>query len=211
METNVSNDDPIDYLSAIRVSHLISQELDPQRLLATIIELISINAGADRGVLFQVHGDELKAAASFPKFDHYKLNSSFDTLACMSIVNYVKRLRKPVIVDDAVSDVQYFGDTYVKHHKVRSVLCAPFVYQSRLLGVIYLENNQSSHVFNSERLAFLQLVAKQSAISFENAKYYDAVLSAEEAMQEQKSLLESILNSISEFISIASSLSISKR
>ncbi len=198
METNVSNDDPIDYLSAIRVSHLISQELDPQRLLATIIELISINAGADRGVLFQVHGDELKAAASFPKFDHYKLNSSFDTLACMSIVNYVKRLRKPVIVDDAVSDVQYFGDTYVKHHKVRSVLCAPFVYQSRLLGVIYLENNQSSHVFNSERLAFLQLVAKQSAISFENAKYYDAVLSAEEAMQEQKSLLESILNSISE-------------
>jgi PAS domain S-box-containing protein len=44
--------------------------------------------------------------------------------------------------------------------------------QTRLAGVLYLENNLSPHVFNPARIAVLQLLASQAAISLENTRLY---------------------------------------
>jgi GAF domain-containing protein len=41
----------------------------------------------------------------------------------------------------------------------------PLIKQARLIGVLYLENNQTSHVFTPARLAVLKLLASQAAIS----------------------------------------------
>jgi GAF domain-containing protein len=49
-------------------------------------------------------------------------------------------------------------------------LCLPLVKQTRLAGVLYLENNLSSHVFTPARIAVLQLLASQAAISLENVQ-----------------------------------------
>jgi len=43
------------------------------------------------------------------------------------------------------------------------------VKQSKLIGVLYLENNLASHVFTPERISVLELLASQAAISLENA------------------------------------------
>ena len=44
--------------------------------------------------------------------------------------------------------------------------------QARLIGVLYLENNQTPHVFTPARLSVLKLLASQAAISLENARLY---------------------------------------
>ena len=54
----------------------------------------------------------------------------------------------------------------------RSVLCLPIVKQARLVGVLYLENNLAPLVFTPDRVALLQLLASQAAISLENAALY---------------------------------------
>jgi PAS domain S-box-containing protein len=47
------------------------------------------------------------------------------------------------------------------------------VKQSKLIGVLYLENNLASHVFTPARISVLELLASQAAISLENARLYN--------------------------------------
>jgi GAF domain-containing protein len=54
----------------------------------------------------------------------------------------------------------------------RSVLCLALVKQTQLIGVLYLENELTPHIFTSARFAVLNLLASQAAISLENARLY---------------------------------------
>jgi GAF domain-containing protein len=44
--------------------------------------------------------------------------------------------------------------------------------QARLMGVLYLENNLAPGVFTPNRLAILELLASQAAISLDHAQLY---------------------------------------
>src|SRR5262245_56508637 len=54
----------------------------------------------------------------------------------------------------------------------RSILCLPLVKQGRLLAVLYLENNLAAGVFTPARIAVLNVLASQAAISLENTRLY---------------------------------------
>ena len=56
--------------------------------------------------------------------------------------------------------------------------------QGKLVGVLYLENNLASGVFTPNRLAILELIASQAAISLEQARLY-AELSQENRDRKQ--------------------------
>jgi transcriptional regulator with GAF, ATPase, and Fis domain len=63
-------------------------------------------------------------------------------------------------------------DEYVRLRRSRSVLCLPIVKQKKLVGAFYLENNLTPGAFTPDRVAVLQLLASQAAISLENAALY---------------------------------------
>jgi GAF domain-containing protein len=84
----------------------------------------------------------------------------------------------------------------VQQRRPRSVLCLPLVKQAKLIGVLYLENALAPRVFTPGRLAVLELLGSQAAISLENARLYAEVIrenrdrkQAEEALRasEQRS------------------------
>jgi len=52
------------------------------------------------------------------------------------------------------------------------VLCLPLVKQAKLIGMLYLENNLAPAIFTPQRIALLELLASQAAISLENAHLY---------------------------------------
>ena len=52
------------------------------------------------------------------------------------------------------------------------MLCLPLLKQKKLVGILYLENNLTPRVFTPDRVAVLQLLASQAAISLENAALY---------------------------------------
>jgi PAS domain S-box-containing protein len=60
----------------------------------------------------------------------------------------------------------------VLHKRPRSVLCLPLVKQTKPIGALYLENNLAPRVFTSKRLAKLELLASQAAISLDHARLY---------------------------------------
>jgi PAS domain S-box-containing protein len=89
-----------------------------------------------------------------------------------SILRYVARTQQGLLLDDAQDPNPFSGDEYIRRHRCRSVLCIPCIKQTRLVGVLYLENNQVSHVFTPARFSLLKLLASQAAIALENARLY---------------------------------------
>ena len=77
-----------------------------------------------------------------------------------------------MILDDASAQNPFSADEYIRQKHARSILCLPLVKQTKLIGVLYLENNLTPHVFTPARLAVLELLASQAAISLENARLY---------------------------------------
>src|SRR5207249_6462581 len=89
-----------------------------------------------------------------------------------SIVQFVTRTREHVILDDAAANSSFSADTYIQQCHARSILCLPLINQAKLIGVLYLENNLTPHVFTPARIAVLKLLASQAAISLENTRLY---------------------------------------
>jgi PAS domain S-box-containing protein len=89
-----------------------------------------------------------------------------------SVLHTVIRTRESVILDDASIQNPFSADGYIRDAHARSVLCLPMLKQGKLIGVLYLENNLTPHAFTSARLAVLNLLASQAAISLENALLY---------------------------------------
>jgi PAS domain S-box-containing protein len=92
-----------------------------------------------------------------------------------SALHYVIRAQESVLLDDALADSLYSKDEYIERKRARSVLCLPIVKQGKLVGALYLENNLAPFVFTPDRVAVLQLLASQAAISLENASLYSAL------------------------------------
>src|SRR5208283_399935 len=84
-----------------------------------------------------------------------------------------------VLLDDALAQSPFAADEYLRQRQARSVLCLPLVNQSKLIGVLYLENNLAPRVFTPTRIAALKLLASQAAIALENARLYRDVAERE--------------------------------
>ena len=84
-----------------------------------------------------------------------------------SVLRYVLRTKESVLLQDALSESAFSTDDYIRERRARSVLCLPILKQSRLLGVLYLENTLTPHAFTPTRMAILKLLASE-----ENARLY---------------------------------------
>ena len=96
------------------------------------------------------------------------------------MVNYAARTRECVVLKNAVTEGRFNNDPYIREHRPKSVLCIPIIYQSKLTGVIYLENRLASDVFSPDRIEVLKLLTSQIAISIENTLLFEKHRTAEE-------------------------------
>src|SRR6185503_511003 len=80
-------------------------------------------------------------------------------------------------------------DEYWRRHHVRSVLCIPLLKQTRLVGILYLENSLTSDAFTPARMALLEVLASDAAISLENARLYHDL---QERERESRLIVETI-------------------
>jgi len=72
----------------------------------------------------------------------------------------------------------------------QSILCTSIVQQGKLIGILYLENNQTTGAFTQERLELLKLISSQAAISIENASLYANLAAAKGQLEDYARNLE---------------------
>ena len=93
----------------------------------------------------------------------------------LAVINYVQRTGNHVMLGDARTEGLFTDDPYITSHQVKSLLCAPIIKGSKLVGIIYLENNLTTGAFTSDRLQVLQMLSGQAAISLELARSVNQV------------------------------------
>ena len=104
----------------------------------------------------------------------------------LRLVNYVKHTLKTIVLDDATAENDFIADSYLMQEQPKSVLCMPILNQSKLIGLLYLENKLTISAFTGDRVEVIQLLCAQAAISLENARLYQQ--SQNSAQQLERSL-----------------------
>jgi PAS domain S-box-containing protein len=167
----------LDLATVIKVSQAASGEIVLEKLIDKLMRAAIQHAGAERGLLILPRDVELQieaeATTSGDDVSVYLRDASTAGPELPeSLVRYVIRTRENVILEDALSGNSFSSDPYIIHHRVRSVLCLPLIHHAKLIGVLYLENNLTPHVFTTNRITVLKVLASQAAVSLENTRLY---------------------------------------
>ena len=167
----------LDLATVIKVSQAVSFEVVLDKLLDTLMCTAIEQAGAARGLLIVSRGTEpLIAAEATTGGDtiavHLHEQPMTATALPEAIVQTVLRTQQTMILHDAAAEPAFAADPYIRQRQARSILCLPLINQSKLIGVLYLENNLAPGVFTPARISVLRLVASQAAIALENTRLY---------------------------------------
>ncbi|HEY1942940.1 MAG TPA: AAA family ATPase [Roseiarcus sp.] len=167
----------LDFEAAVKASQAVSGEIILENLIKTLMVIAVEHAGAERGLLILPRGDQLwveAEATTNRKVVEVNLRRALVTPSDLplAILQYVVRTQELAISDDASREKPFSADEYVASRHVRSVLCLPLIKQTKLVGVLYIENNVATSVFAPPRIAVLKLLASQAAISLENSRLY---------------------------------------
>jgi PAS domain S-box-containing protein len=167
----------LDFSAVLKVSQAVQGETNLENLITAIMRLALEHAGAQRGLLISPHGDayridaEARSSHEGVAVDLRHTSIGGDALP-QSVLQYVLRTRQRVLLQDAAAESEFAPDEYLRRHRTRSLLCIPLVKQARLAGIIYLENNLTSGAFTPARMALLEVLASDAAISLDNARLY---------------------------------------
>lgn len=165
----------LDLNTIMQVSTTISGETVLGTLLEKIMKIAIQNAGAERGFLILDRSGQLliEAEGTMDQKDIKVLQSiPVDNLPeqlCKAVLQYVKRTMESVVLDNAVKDSVFSQDPYIQKQQAKSLLCTPIVFQGKLFGMLYLENNLSVGAFTPERLNVLNLLSSQAAMTIGQA------------------------------------------
>ena len=165
----------LDVTAIAKATRAISGELELERLLARMLEIIFENAGADGGALVLDDGARLTVAASRTAGATQISTASIplgDADLPRALIHYVHRTDAAVVLDDAIADARFGGDDHIRLRAPHSVLCMPVKHKDRRLGMLYLENTLVSSAFTRSRLEALTILVSQIAVSLENATLF---------------------------------------
>jgi PAS domain S-box-containing protein len=172
--TILASVEQLDVKTVVKASQVLSSEMVLPKLIERLMQIAVEHAGAERGLLMLIRGGEPRIEAEATT-GHGRVEVVVrqgpvtPSVLPQSALNYVTRTREAVLLDDAWSDKAYSADEYVRRMRSKSVLCLPIVKQAQLVGALYLENNLTPGAFTPKRVAVLELLASQAAISLENA------------------------------------------
>ncbi|WP_223280249.1 AAA family ATPase [Nostoc sp. PA-18-2419] len=175
-----------DLATIMKASQAISSEIELDQLLHSLMRILIENAGAQTGYLILENSGEwiIEAACELHEGEQVCATQVLQSMLMVnrlpeSIIQYVIRTHESVILNDAAHEGNFVHDSYIQHHEIRSLLCLPLLNQSKLVGVLYLENQLATGAFTPERSQLLNLLSTQAAIAIENAKLYSNLQKSE--------------------------------
>ena len=144
----------MDLRTILKASQAIAGELDLDRLLGKLMDITMNNSGAQQGLLLlEQEGEWVIQAAVTAEQSHPQVMqairlSDFDEIS-QTVVRYVARTQKIVILGDAARNGQFVQDPYFQRRQVKSILCMPLLNQGQTSGILYLENSLAERRFHT--------------------------------------------------------------
>ncbi len=141
-------------------SQQLMRDTSPQALFRKLLRAVVILTGAEKGFVILMQDGQRNLAAS------HNVDEEQSAVARISdsIVERVVQSRKPLIVSDAMNDVQFARAKSVVDLRLSSVMCVPMLYRDDLLGCLYLGNDNVTDLFTRRDLDLLHVFASQASL-----------------------------------------------
>jgi len=167
----------LDLATVIKASQAISSEVQVNKLIATVINIIMENTGAQIGalVLAKESGASIEAyqnaLSGDSEFVHAYCLEASTNLPVIPIQAALSH-KETILLADGVVGTPYQSDRYLQKHQTQSLLCFPLKHREQVIGILYLEHRTLPGVFTEARLKLIQLLLEQASISLENARLF---------------------------------------
>lgn len=89
-----------------------------------------------------------------------------------TITNQVIRDRNAILIYDAMSDRLYKDQDSIHALHLRSVICAPLLFQNQILGLVQIDSRSDAHRFSEEDLEILTGISAQIAVALKNTELF---------------------------------------
>lgn len=194
----------LDLYAVLHVAQALMGEIQLDKLLVTLIQILVQTAGADKAALFL--NDEGVLRLGIEYFDGAVKSlqpSVIDRCSHVptAVIHYVERTLETVI-GDFKTHPSTVADPYCLNHQPPSLLCMPILNQGKLVGILYLENTIATAAFVDDRVEILKLICSQVAVSLENARLYQQVQQALEILQQKEAQYRGIFETVSDGLAI---------
>ncbi len=165
----------LDFASILKATQALSKEIELEELISTLLQIVIENAGAEKAALVFLKENILNLEAVATKDNGVThLSIPYETSSDIpnTVINYVKRSLKTVVLDNAKVENDFARDEYLIQQQPKSLLCTPILDRGKLIGLLYLENKLIKGAFTPERLEVINVLCTQAAISLENARLH---------------------------------------
>jgi len=168
----------LDLMTVIKSSMAMTKEIILDDFLMKMMKIVIENAGAQRGYLL-FHENDYWTVKTMGTVDRGEVRVTknipigFEREIPQTLVDYVARTRKEVVLDSAVHNGLFTNDEYVVKNKPKSIICLPVIHQGKISCILYLENNLIFGAFTPDRLATLNIMGAQAGISLRNSQLYE--------------------------------------
>ena len=151
-----------------QVSLAAATVLDPRELARVALEETVRILGAERAYLFLVDPDLDQLVPTLGRDGN---GNDIDELTGYSttLVERVHRTGQPVVITGSEEGVA-LGARSVQTHGLRSIMIAPLLFDTRLLGVVYLDSRVATGMFNTDDVDTLMAITNHIAVSLETAR-----------------------------------------
>jgi PAS domain S-box-containing protein len=185
----------LDVVSIIKAARAISSEIVLADLMHTVLRIIRENAGAPYAALVDFDERQGWLIRCQPENEN-RTPADLPT----SVLHYVRRTLKPVVIDDAITQNPYAEDAAVRARGLHSVLCVPLVHRERRHGLLYLENSLATHAFSEARQGIVEILAAQAAVALDNANLYHHMTEQNQALESSRSAISAARRQLQELI-----------
>ncbi|TEU11424.1 MAG: sensor histidine kinase [Anaerolineales bacterium] len=161
----------------------LASTLDPNQLLELILDRAITLVQAERG--FLVLCDEASEGFEIAVARQFEPREGGDAEAEISrrLIQNVLTQQEPVITINAQEDPRFMGSDSIVSHHIRSVLAVPLIFQTDLIGAIYVDTRFFLRRFQDTDLALLDAMANQAAVAIHMARLYDSLQTRNEQLE----------------------------
>jgi transcriptional regulator with GAF, ATPase, and Fis domain len=171
-----------------RFSENLMRHESLEELLEQLMDSVVEITGAAKGflVLFEDGLPAIKVARNVRR------ENMSDAVAQLSdsIIARVVETKRSIIVSDAQKDDKFANAESVINLKLSSVMCVPLMERGRMLGLIYVGNDNVTGLFEASTLELLGVFAAQASLLLQNALLVDSLrlrnLSLSEELKQQR-------------------------
>jgi transcriptional regulator with GAF, ATPase, and Fis domain len=159
------------YTKLYEFSEKLFHQRDLGELLDALMDAVIEITNADKGFLVLMEGETLDVKVA----RNLKRENIADAVAQLSdaIVAKVIKTRRPVIISDAMHDIEFSGSKSVMQLKLTSVICCPLLDRGRLIGLIYVGNDSVVDLFQDDTMKVLTVFASEASLIVANALLLD--------------------------------------